>query len=283
MKKIKNKISILLSLILIVTTVSSANLVTTQSQSSLYQITQINQNAQRFGQNMGQQANRNQDQRGMQQQIHNQNQIQNQNQEQFQEILQAPQVQNGANITDQIPSINRQIQRETLAEETGESAVSTYDYVDVMGNVSQEDYDEFASYLEMADDNLVADFAEEGWTIILTSADLDRLLFGGQTEGVMGCTYYAKETIYVQTGDYSYCVIHELGHYLDYYYNYISTSTDFVSIYNEEAINLSEYSQTCSEEFFAEVYIYSILEPDTTAQSCPDAYEYINDLVDAVE
>ncbi|NTV78114.1 MAG: hypothetical protein HGA25_02960 [Clostridiales bacterium] len=274
MKKITKKISLFLSALLVFTMVSSADAMTLSSQASFYQNTQMNQNAQRFGQNMGPKTNRTQNQTCMQP-APEKNQVQ--------EMLQAPEVPNGTSITEQVPSIDRQLQKEILAEETGEGAVSTYDYVDVMGNVSQEDYDTFAYYLEMADDNLAEDFAEEGWTIILTSADLDSLLFGGRTDGVMGCTYYGKETIYVQTGDYSYCVIHELGHYLDYYYDFISTATDFVTIYNEEAASLSEYGQTCSEEFFAEVYSYSILEPDTTAQSCPDAYEYVNSLADAVE
>lgn len=183
---------------------------------------------------------------------------------------------------------NPQIDQNTLREtqQLGEQTQSDdYSYVYMLGEVSEEEYETFATYLDMVvagDSALIETFEDSGWQIILTSADLDDLLFRGQTNGVEGCTYFNKHVIYVHAGEYSYCVIHELGHYLDYVCNYTSYSDTFAEIFEAEAANLTEYGQTSAQEFFAEVYSYSYLEPETLASNCPQALAYVEACLDSI-
>lgn len=198
----------------------------------------------------------------------------------FVEMLPPPQTNGNLNPSIDQPQIDSEMQHQL--QEQNQSAISDEEYIEVLGNVTQEQYDTFDLYLDMVDANLLQSFIEKGWEIILTDADLDELLFKGTTEGVMGCTYFGEKTIYIAAGDYSYCIIHEMGHYLDFYYDFASDTEEFEAIYEDEAVNLSEYGQTSSEEFLAEIYMYAIMEPETTIQSCPQAVNYVDDLVENV-
>ncbi|MCR4586924.1 MAG: hypothetical protein K5682_00825 [Lachnospiraceae bacterium] len=179
------------------------------------------------------------------------------------------------------PRIDRQVMDETLQQgELTES--SDYDYVYLLGSVSDDQYSEFCTYLEMIDEDILADFEADGWKLILTSADLDDLLFRGQTNGVEGCTYPTQKTIYVHAGEYVYCVIHEMGHYIDTDQGYLSKTPEFAAIFAEEGANLTAYGSTEATEFFAEVYCYSVLDPDTLAEKCPKAYSYLLELLEDI-
>ncbi|MCR5108123.1 MAG: hypothetical protein K6B28_08155 [Lachnospiraceae bacterium] len=185
---------------------------------------------------------------------------------------------------DKNPQINHKIFNETL--DSGDYSQSEdYSYVYYLGAVSEGDYDYFSQYMDIlsSEQSSVMDsFLSSGWKIILTSADLDELLFNGQTENVAGCTYSSRKEIYVESGDSSYCVIHEIGHYIDYVLNYASQTEEFQSIYAKESGNLTDYGTTSAEEFFAEVYMYSLLEPETTAEKCPLAYAYVTALAQTI-
>ncbi len=155
-----------------------------------------------------------------------------------------------------------------------------YDFVKLMGSdLTQEQYNMFGYYLNAAiaaDPNLVQTFVDNGWRIILTTTSLDTLVFGGTTEGVEGATYFPQKTVYVHAGEYSYCVVHELGHFLDYVNGFASYTSGFGGIYYAEAANLTEYGKTSPTEFFAEVYSYLVLDPNTVYTYCPYAAEFVN-------
>lgn len=175
------------------------------------------------------------------------------------------------------PSLNRNIFNETNRE--GVLTRSTdYAYVYLLGNISDREYADFSSYMSVLvsqQGELAGTFRSDGWRIILTSADLDQMLFGGNTQNVVGCTISSEKTIYVEAGASSYCVIHEFGHYLDYKLSEISKGNEFQTIYGAEAGNLSSYGQTDATEFFAEIYMYGILEPQNTQEKCPLAYAFV--------
>ncbi len=197
---------------------------------------------------------------------------------QIQELMPVPQGNH------ENPQIDQRTMQET--QQLGELTESEdYSYVYLLGDVSDEEYETFSTYLDMVvagDSDLIQLFDDSGWQIVLTSADLDDLLFRGQSSGVEGCTYFNKHVIYVHAGDYSYCVIHELGHFLDYASNYASYGQEFEEIYRAEAASLTEYGQTSAQEFFAEVYCYSYLEPDTLAGACPQALAFVEDCLEHI-
>ncbi|MCR4903776.1 MAG: hypothetical protein K6A23_13020 [Butyrivibrio sp.] len=182
------------------------------------------------------------------------------------------------------PQIDSQIMEET--QQLGELTQSEdYNYVSILGNVSDSEYEDFCSYLETVvetDPQVMSAFEEDDWEIILTTADLDDLLFQGQTDGVEGCTYFNQKTIYVHAGQYSYCVVHEIGHYIDYKCNFASKTSDFAEIFSSESANLTEYGQTSSTEFFAEVYEYLLLQPETLKSNCSEAASYVEACADSL-
>lgn len=173
------------------------------------------------------------------------------------------------------------LDRETFNEAASEGSLtqcSDRSFVYTLGDVQASDYATFDSYMTMLESqhsSLVNKYLSEGWKVVLTTADLDELLFHGSTQNVVGATVSSSKTIYVESGQYSYCVIHEFGHYMDYKLGMISEKNDFSSIYASEGNNLSEYGKTDSTEFFAEAYMYSIIKPDTLSANCPQAYSYI--------
>ncbi len=174
--------------------------------------------------------------------------------------------------SDENPRIDGEILEET--EEEGYTESTDYAYVSILGDVTDSEYEAFSEYMDVvvaSDSAMVDKFASSGWEVILTSADLDELLFGGRSDGVEGCTYFNAKKIYVHAGEYSYCVVHEFGHYLDYLNGMVSTTDGFKSVYKSEAANLTAYGQTSPTEFFAEVYSYLLLEEDTVTTKCPQA------------
>ena len=149
------------------------------------------------------------------------------------------------------------------------------------GQVSEDEFDGFRTHLDMLSQDcpgIFEAFANDGWLIILTSEDLDELVFHGETEDVYGCTLVKKKVIFIEAGDYSGCVIHEMGHYVDQKYGMVSKKKDFKSIYKKEKQNISEYGQSGASEFFAEVFKSSVLDKESIEESCPKAYGFINDL-----
>ncbi|MCR5746886.1 MAG: hypothetical protein K6G03_04190 [Lachnospiraceae bacterium] len=179
------------------------------------------------------------------------------------------------------PSIDRETFDETV-EEGGYSQSEDYSYLYTMGNVSDTDYSKFSEYIadiESVESAVMSRLSSEGWKVILTTADLNKLLFKGESSNVVGCTCTGTKEIYVSAGEYSYCIYHELGHYIDYVLGWKSATDEFTSIYNSEKGNLTDYGQTSAEEFFAEVHMYMYLEPDTIAEKCPLAYEYVQNCV----
>lgn len=175
------------------------------------------------------------------------------------------------------PSLDRNTFNET-ARDGSLTQSSDRSYVYTLGDVQDGDYYDFMSYIETIESehaSLVNRFRSDGWRVVLTTADLDELLFNGSTQNVAGATVSSSKTIYVEAGQYSYCIIHEFGHYMDYKLGMISEKGDFTAIYSSEGGSLSEYGKTDSTEFFAEAYMYSILEPDTLSSNCPQAYDFI--------
>ena len=199
----------------------------------------------------------------------------------------------------EMPELDKDLFEETdndageTQKETSELAESEYSFVTINGDVTSSEYETFSYYLEMLNEaypDIITTFEENGWELVLTTADLNDLLYGGQTSGVVGCTVWSTSsdgtssgTIYVNSSeDYSYCVIHEFGHYLDVASGLPSNTDDFLTLYESESASLTEYGQTDVMEFFAEVFMYSILQPETTAESVPDSYEFVTEIAKAM-
>ena len=197
------------------------------------------------------------------------------------ELMPAP---NGETVTDNTGSVNEDVVNDI---ESHSRVVSRYPYVSVYGNVSEEDYQTFTPYMDkllIEHPGLVSCAVDSGWHIVLTDYDLDELLFDGESEGVEGCTYFPSGssggTVFIHAGTYSYCIMHEFGHVLDYMCGLTSNTGAFRRIYALEGDNITQYGSSGSLEFFAEIFMYEILQPETTRAACPNACKYVNTCID---
>ncbi len=189
---------------------------------------------------------------------------------------------NGNQMNSMGPNNSQGASSEQLSDTTNNLETDEdYTYVSAYGNVSQEEYDAVIAYLDEIDEDIMETFAEEEWSIIIVDGDLDQILFRGSTNGVKGATYFDYETIYIEADlTYEYCTVHEIGHYIDDYFDMISNESEFSAIFKAEAKYLTEYGTTSVEEFFAEVYCYYVLDPDTLEANCPQAYSFMEELLE---
>ena len=197
------------------------------------------------------------------------------------ELMPAP---NGETVADNSGPVNEDV----VSNIEGHSRiVSRYPYVSIHGNVSEEDYKTFTQYMDkllIEHPGLVSYAVDSGWHIVLTERDLDDLLFHGESEGIEGCTYFPKNgsggTVFIHAGTYSYCIMHEFGHVLDYLSGITSSTAAFRRIYALESNSLTKYGESNALEFFAEIFMYTMLQPETTRAACPKAYDYVSAYID---
>ena len=179
--------------------------------------------------------------------------------------------------SDMSDSIDEQGLRQTIAQ-YGLRQSADYGYLYFLGDVTYDQYQVFAAYLNAvvaSDPNLIQTFVSDGWKIVLTTVDLNTLMFGGTTDGVEGATYFPDKTIYIHTGEYAYCVVHEMGHYLDYVHGFVSDTGNFANLYYAEGANLTEYGKSSTAEFFAEVFSFLVLDPQTAYARCPQTSAFV--------
>lgn len=193
----------------------------------------------------------------------------------------------GKELEELIPapqSVDDQAIKESVVRDVKQNSrtVSKVNYLKIYGSVTPDEYNDFLIYLNRVieeDSVLVQSAVDKGWTIVLTEYDLDDLLFDGDTNGVEGCTYFPSPgepgTIFIHAGKYSYCVIHEFGHVLDCLCDFPSQQEEFKAIFEDEAGSLTEYAQSSPLEFFAEIYLNDMLQPETTEIACPNACEFL--------
>lgn len=163
-------------------------------------------------------------------------------------------------------------------------ATSGYSYVSILGAVTPAQYDSFDTQWKKiisSDPELVNTFKTNSWKVVLTTADLNQLLFDSTTTGVVGCTVDSKKLIYINA-EHPDSILHEMGHFLDYMAGEVSQSVAFKKIYDEEGKNLTTYGAENPSEFFAETYHFFITDPTRLKNNAPKSYAYLLDIKKSV-
>lgn len=134
-------------------------------------------------------------------------------------------------------------------------------------------------------------FAQKGWNLVVTSKNLANTYFYGIYTSVQGAIRYEEKRIYIEDREVA-CknaVIHEFGHYIDFYLGNISYTEEFANIFYEERyglIGLDGVDNHCistSIEFFAEVFNQMILHPETCKSSVPKSFNFIQECINSLE
>ena len=151
---------------------------------------------------------------------------------------------------------------------------STYE---VKGTLTQQFIVETIQAIQLIPGYLLQDFYSNGWSICISSTN----------NNYLGLTSVKDKTIYIF---YKECFIslvqdtvaHEFGHYVDYSYNFISTTSKFTDLYNahqyKDNIRNDEYCYTNNYELFATLYRDYLLHKDNL-QHYSNSYDFMNELL----
>ncbi len=126
-------------------------------------------------------------------------------------------------------------------------------------------------------------FYKTNWSISITNEDISKKYFNGVYNNVRGVTVTGSKMIIIQNkiNSIQASVIHEYGHYLDWYSNFPSSSQEFKKIYNEEVSTFKAQIPNAScvsneREFFAHAFYYTIKD----ASKCtPKALNFVQTYV----
>lgn len=183
-----------------------------------------------------------------------------------------------------LPTLSAGIQ----AEEADESAKrdTTLNIAKTELGASKEAVDATNEWWKLVPQNIRQHFIESGWSLIVSGEELSlktKTYKPGYT--MDGVTFYKRKIVYI--GNYvespGYALLHEMGHYLDYSYGYISDSKEFQKIYKEEAKNhhsssgdwVTGYATESPREYFADVFDLAIKDPETCKKNTPKTYGFI--------
>ena len=127
----------------------------------------------------------------------------------------------------------------------------------------------------------------DGWKIVLTEENLSDKYFQGIYSTVNAVTDSTIKTIWIANTQRAIekSTLHEIGHYLDWKFGIINTSSEFQKIYADEKANFklvsgsSAYAKTSSQEYFGEAFHQCIINPDGMMQNNPKTYAFIMAMV----
>lgn len=183
---------------------------------------------------------------------------------------------NSKYLLDEIPTTTKLDEtKDILYEQTGSSGI-----LQVKGDVSQDIIKSIESYLELIPQNVKKHYQNEGWQLIITTEDFGSIYGYGR---ILALTVYGNPGItYIDDrSSAASAVIHEFGHYIDYTFGFVSSSSEYGEIYCEELSSFTSWHNThpsnynTPRECFAEAYQECILHPENMQAYCPRMYAFI--------
>lgn len=135
---------------------------------------------------------------------------------------------------------------------------------------------------------IIRHIQKNGWSILITSKDLDEHFYNGQYGGVGGVTDYGNRDIYLQhvRWDIENCTAHEIGHVIDYIAGFVSDNPEFVAAFEEEKHNFKDSTSvgdgheiSCPREYFASLFSEFLKNPGACNASVPKSSTFIANFV----
>lgn len=155
------------------------------------------------------------------------------------------------------------------------------------GNISDSMLYSIESYYCMVPSNVRNLLESNGWQYICSDADFTGRY--GPSHEVLAMTAYGDKLIYINNKDSARdAITHEVGHAFDSSMEFISNSSEFMAIFNEEHDNFCNVWNTHSNntstasEYFAETFSVIVMNPELVKGNCPKTYEYITRYINNV-
>lgn len=163
--------------------------------------------------------------------------------------------------------------------------------------VSQTSIEYVTNSLERVPMNVLKAFNGDGWSVTL----LKEIDFGSDNydDDTTGLIDYIKKDIQIKAtrdGQETAIILHEIGHYMDWSNDFISSENEFIVLFNkykdgsyveyeyngiyapkEEML----YATKNSRELFATICKDYIIAPEYLRNEYPDLYKYIKDIFDS--
>ena len=145
----------------------------------------------------------------------------------------------------------------------------------LLGCPSETVSSEIQKYLAMIPSIYLTTFYESGWTIQV----LDYI--PGYADNIIGLTDVNKKTIsIINNVEYSRYILHEFGHFLEF--SNIMTCNVEIYLKEKEALQTSTETNAANVstmfEFYAEGYMWNILNCELLEKNCPELYAFYRDL-----
>lgn len=155
------------------------------------------------------------------------------------------------------------------------AAASQYSFVDVIGDVSETNYNSMMTNYCKIPENVRDAYQLDGWHLSISTEHLEDTWFAGWGYGAIASGYddSIKEIRLEDTQNGSNAVVHEIGHYVDGKLGYISGTEEWKNIWEKETTN--RYGATSALEGFAEAFEQSIYNPKSYSKRCPQSYQFI--------
>lgn len=156
------------------------------------------------------------------------------------------------------------------------------------GSLSLEEYYMIlAETLALVPQHVLDQFYADGWGIVITQENLSEMYFDGIYHNVMAVTDGYIKVIWIAASERAIrnSVIHEMGHYMEFTYNFPNDTQEFKAIYEAErqkfvvAGGSSAQAKGSSLEYFAEALQEYILHPDSLLKNTPMTYQYMANYV----
>ena len=162
-----------------------------------------------------------------------------------------------------------------------DSAVENNNYIFAIGDVDEQLIKKINEAYLMIPDNVRQNYEENGWAVYVTTENLGKKYFGRKMS-ILALTVIEEQTIYIDDREKAVTsVIHEIGHYIDYSYGFVSYTDEFSQIFKDEVKNFRSNHKThinntsTAVEYFAEAYLVIITEPEKMKKCCPYTYEFV--------
>lgn len=155
------------------------------------------------------------------------------------------------------------------------AAVSEYSFVDVIGEVSETNYNRLMKNYCKIPENVREAYQLDGWRLSISTEHLEDTWFAGWGYSAIASGYddSIKEIRVEDTKNGTNAVAHEIGHYVDGKLGYISNTDEWQDIWKQEIT--SKYGKISPLEGFAEAFEQTIYNPVTYKKKCPQSYQFI--------
>lgn len=152
------------------------------------------------------------------------------------------------------------------------------------GDVKEGYAREAANRLKLLPERLLLMIKEKGWSITITSEDIEDTYNSG-VKDTIGLTLYYQNKIYLMADSYAIqsCMLHEIGHVVDFMNDFISYGEKWRAIYKEEAKRSGYEAYFCesASEYFAQAFQEYFIGGDILREQRPDTYEFIRKIIDS--